>query len=265
MAVSIIECIACHKKFKINLKEKENIKSGDLYCCEHCGGLNKISLEGLSIRGIKPSDGDVEWLKSCRELIKGGPDIVDNEAKSLVTLGSTLLTVYIGALTFLNIPKELDNFFVVILLVLSIILWISSIAVNLLFVSFPKGHELSDSNPESIMDFYVKKGSDKFQMLKKGKIIFLLALIVSVFAIALPVFLAPSETALLPQQVQFILPPEQIQNFQNMSLGLEDGTLRTKSSLLIDVTDKNYIVKLDSGETVEFNKDLILGIIYKKI
>ena len=259
------ECVSCHKNFNIKYSEKDDTRSGNIFYCEYCGAANRVKINDKShvMKGGKPSDEDLEWIKSCRELIKGGPDRVDNEANSLVTLGSTLLTVYIGALTFLKISDKMNNIFITILLAVSIILWLWSISINLLWVSFPKERELSESSPKNIMMYYVALGTDKYNELKKGRRIFILALTISVFAIVLPV-LIPNQTEPLPQQVQFIIPSDQIQTFENMSIGLDAGNMRTNSLTLIEKTEKTYKVRLNSGKTIEFNTDLVKGIIYQK-
>lgn len=115
------DCVSCKRRFKIKLPKNENINSGNIVYCDYCGNPNKIEISGSSqiIEGRKPSEEDLEWIKSVRELINGGPDRVDNEANSLVTLGSTLLTAYIGALTFLKISDEINNISIFLALIVS--------------------------------------------------------------------------------------------------------------------------------------------------
>jgi hypothetical protein len=261
-----IECISCHKIFDSKLSDKEDTQSGNIIYCEYCGSPNKVKIGNTSqvIKGGNPSEEDLEWIKSGRELIKGGPDRVDSEANALVTLGSTLLTAYIGALTFLKITDNINNIFILILLAVSIILWLWSIAINLLWVAFPKGHELSESNPKNIMMYYAMSGSNKYDELKKGRKIFILALAISVVTIVgLPVIIS-NQTEHLPQQVQFIISPDQIQTFENMSIGFEAGKMRTNLSTLIEETDNTYKIRLNNGMIAKFNKDLVKGIIYQK-
>jgi len=68
----------------------------------------------MAISGQKPSEEDLEWLKYGRDLIKESPKILDEAAKSFLTLGSIICTPIVlwlfctGSITFVYFPDRWD-------------------------------------------------------------------------------------------------------------------------------------------------------------
>lgn len=56
----------------------------------------------MPVQGEEPHEEDLDWLKYGRVMIQESPKVLDEAAKSFLTLGSSLLTVYTGALALFN-------------------------------------------------------------------------------------------------------------------------------------------------------------------
>ncbi len=75
----------------------------------------------MPIIGEEPFEEDLEWLKYGREMIQQSPKILDEAAKSFLTLGSSLLTVYTGALALFKFNERvLDLFGWVVICILAV-------------------------------------------------------------------------------------------------------------------------------------------------
>jgi hypothetical protein len=61
----------------------------------------------MAIKGEEPIEEELEWLKYGREIFKESPKVLDETAKSLIALGSSLLTVYTGALALFKFNENL--------------------------------------------------------------------------------------------------------------------------------------------------------------
>lgn len=88
----------------------------------------------MLVKGEEPYEEDLEWLKYGRVMIQESPKVLDEAAKSFLTLGSSLLTVYTGALTLFKLNARASDLFDWAVICTPIILWllcISSLALGL--------------------------------------------------------------------------------------------------------------------------------------
>jgi hypothetical protein len=63
----------------------------------------------MPIVGQEPYEEDIEWLKYGRQMIQESPNVLDEAAKSFLTLGSSLLTVYTGALALFKFNETVSD------------------------------------------------------------------------------------------------------------------------------------------------------------
>lgn len=132
------------------------------------------------------SEEDCDWLKFGQLLLKEAPDVIDSEAKSLVALGSSLLTVYASVLTIFKIPDKLDLpiELKIMLFIFPICFWLICIGVNT-WVYFPGLYEFDLKNIESIKDNIKNITKIKYSRLRVGAVFFIIALTWSTIAISL--------------------------------------------------------------------------------
>lgn len=135
------------------------------------------------VRGEKPSEEDIEWLKYGRELIRGSPSIIDENAKSFVTLSSTLLTIFTGAVTLFKFNERLVLAYINwIIITIPIVLWLLSIVCNV-YVYFPGKYRFDNSCTTELVKTSKKINDIKYNRLKFGAIFFILAIICSILAV----------------------------------------------------------------------------------
>ena len=81
--------------------------------------------EGIRVQGEVPSEEDMQWLDYGRKLLEESPKVLDEDAKSFVALGSSLLTVYTGALALFKFNERLELSGVnLIMMLVPILLWL---------------------------------------------------------------------------------------------------------------------------------------------
>ncbi|RQW77035.1 MAG: hypothetical protein EHM14_15295 [Methanothrix sp.] len=222
-----------------------------------------------------PSDHEIDWVKFGRTLRQGSPKVVDDEAKALVALASTLLTVYTGAITLFKIPENFDSLFKYVsflgiheglfralIFMVPIALWLISIGLNL-FVYFPKYYEADIASPNRTKQLLEAVIDTKYSRLKWGGLVFLAALAWSTLIIGLMSITppeVPSQTEL--QFVQFVVPGNNFSTLENMDIYRDTKSQWTKPVNLIEKTNNSIKVELSDGRKVEFKRDLVDGIIY---
>ena len=65
-----------------------------------------LQRDSMAIQGEEPFEEDLDWLKYGREMIQESPKILDEAAKTFLTLASTFLTVYTGALALFKFNER---------------------------------------------------------------------------------------------------------------------------------------------------------------
>ena len=219
--------------------------------------------EGIRVQGEEPSEEELQWLDYGRKLLEESPKILDEDAKSFVALGSSLLTIYTGALALFKFNERLDVSMInLALMSLPIILWLLSISFNA-YVYFPGRYEFARDSPTDLMRIPELISRIKYSRLKIGAILFILALGSSSFSIlSLGSQMSSHGLQNQPQNVQFIIAEDKVPAFRNMSILIEEGTLRTVPLLLLESTEKTYSVLLQDGRKAAFDKEMVVGIVY---
>jgi hypothetical protein len=138
----------------------------------------------MAISGNKPSEEDLEWLKYGRDLVKESPKILDEAAKSFLTLGSSLLTVYMGALALLKPSETVYGPFFWAIICTPIVLWLFCIG-SITFVYFPDRWNIQTNCPSNIEKVTQDISRKKSCMFKIGSILFVAALTATSISVVL--------------------------------------------------------------------------------
>jgi hypothetical protein len=142
-----------------------------------------MTSKAIRVQGEEPSEEDMKWLSYGRKLFEESPNVLDENAKSFVTLGSTLLTVYTGALALFKFNEVLNRpWYNLVIMALPIFLWLLSISFNA-YVQFPGRYEFARDSPTDLMKIPGLISKKKYFRLKIGAIFFILALGASSFSI----------------------------------------------------------------------------------
>jgi hypothetical protein len=195
MDVFHVVCSNCKKQYEFDPKTDQHLSA--ICCkkdtpikrysiCPYCGTENIVeeasenvdeeSLNSKTILGQPVSDDDLEWINYGRKLRQNTPSILDENAKSLIAIDSTILTVYTGMITFFNIiskikPSILDY----LILVIPVIAWIVSISWNV-YVYFPGKYEFKENSPTEIKNTLETIIGKKYKRLKIGAAGFIFAI-----------------------------------------------------------------------------------------
>jgi len=228
----------------------------------------------LVVVSRKPKSWELDSIKLAYELRKKSPEAINEEAKSLVTLGATLLTAYTGALNLFKIPEDKIYFlrisdgleyyvsFKSIMLLIPIIFWILSIAFNV-WVYFPKEYRPVSNSPNRIEEEFSNMISTKYSRLKRGAIFFVLALSGSAICLGLTGVISTTGPVSVDSfDVQFIIAESQMPIFQNLGIDLEGSSLKTVPVTLLETNNLTYKVQLLGGRTADIRRDQVAGVIY---
>jgi hypothetical protein len=209
--------------------------------------------------GEVPSIEEVEWVTLGKEMRKDTLKTLNEDAKGLATLGSSLLLVYTGALTLFKLPEN-ASYLGLGIMAIPIVLWL----VCIFFASSINFSELSRiyvNDPNDVKDFIEKRIKEKYDKLIWSRRLF----IMSIAASAIILFLGGTsfqEEDPAPQTVQFLVSDNSSPDFKNASISVNESTGKTDPVKLIAVSDEAYKVKVAQGTVVEFNKDMAKAIIY---
>jgi hypothetical protein len=230
---------------------------------------------GKVLKARAPTDAEIEWVKFGRTLSQGSPKVVDDEAKALVALASTLLAVYTGAITLFKIPDNFallykyisflgisEGFLRALVFLLPIVLWLVAIGFNL-FVYFPEYYTGADASPNKTKQLLKTVIDAKYSRLKKGGLVFLAALSWSTLIIGI-MSIIPPEVPAQPdgQIVQFAVPGDNFSALETMDIHKDTNSRWTVPLNLTEKTNNSLKVELSDGRKVEFKRDLVDGIIY---
>ncbi|GAB6265416.1 MAG: hypothetical protein STSR0001_08610 [Methanothrix sp.] len=129
----------------------------------------------MLVKGEEPYEEDLEWLKYGRVMIQESPKVLDEAAKSFLTLGSSLLTVYTGALTLFKLNARASDLFDWAVICTPIILWLLCIS-SLAWVYFPNRLRFNAKSPSDIANVTMDVSRKKSLRLKIGSVLFVIAL-----------------------------------------------------------------------------------------
>lgn len=129
----------------------------------------------MAVRGREPFEEDLEWLKYGRDTVRESPKILDDAAKSFLTLGSSLLTVYTGALALFKLIEKASDPLSWAIICIPIALWLLCISC-LAYVNFPDRCRFHADNPNEIERVTRDTSRKKSLRLKIGSVLFVAAL-----------------------------------------------------------------------------------------
>lgn len=209
--------------------------------------------------GETPSSEEVEWVKLGKSMRKDTLKTLNEDAKGLATLGSSLLLVYTGALTLFKLPEN-ASFFGFGLMAIPIALWL----ICIYYASSINFSELSSiwvNDPNEVKDLIEKRITSKYDNLILSRKLFILSITASaivLFAAGTPVLQEDPS----PQTVQFLISDNTSPDYENASISVDKSTGKTVPVKLLKISDEAYKVRLAQGTVVEFNKDLAKAVIY---
>lgn len=136
----------------------------------------------MPIQGGEPYEEDLDWLKYGRVLIQESPRVLDEAARSFLTLGSSLLTVYTGALALFKFNEKASDHLSLAIICTPILLWLLCISC-FAYVYFPDRLSFCKNSPTDIEEVTRVVSRRKSHWLKIGSVIFVAALAATSFSI----------------------------------------------------------------------------------
>ncbi len=208
----------------------------------------------MPVQGEEPYEEDLEWLKYGREMIMDSPKILDEAAKSFLTLGSSLLTVYTGALALFKFNEKTSGPLAWAVICIPIVLWLLCISC-LAYVYFPDRLKFHTNRPTEIEKVTRDISRKKSFRLKISSVLFVSALAATSISIVWLDFQVSSQS-LQVQTEQFVIPVDKIASPQNMSITFEDGTQMTACLALLEKKNETHLLSVQ-GKRNELDKNLV--------
>lgn len=118
---------------------------------------------------------DQDWLKYGRVMIQESPKILDEAAKTFLTLASTFLTVYTGVLALFKFNERVHDPLSWLAIWAPIILWLLCIS-SMAYVHFPDRLKFRKNSPSDIENVTMQVSRKKSLRLKVGSVLFVAAL-----------------------------------------------------------------------------------------
>ncbi|MDD5736187.1 MAG: hypothetical protein PHQ39_12050 [Methanothrix soehngenii] len=187
----------------------------------------------MPVKGEEPYEEDLEWLKYGRQMIQESPKILDETAKSFLTLGSSLLTVYTGALALFKLNARASDLFDWALICTPIILWLLCIS-SLAWVYFPNRLRFNAKSPSDIEKVTMDVSRKKRHRLKIGSFLFVIALAATSISI-LWLGAGPAEDAEVDKQTIHL-----------QIIGDEGNTLKNLSNVQTAYSNSIYPIAISS-------------------
>jgi len=159
-------------------------------------------------------------------MIKESPKVLDEAAKSFLTLGSSLLTVYTGALALFKFNEKTSGPLAWAVICIPIVLWLLCISC-LAYVYFPdrlKFHKNSPSDIEKVTRDVSRKKSSR---LKIGSVLFVAALAATSISIVWLGAQPAKEAQMEDKTIQLIVADEDILSELKNSYGLPESVAIT--------------------------------------
>lgn len=187
----------------------------------------------MPIVGQEPYEEDIEWLKYGRQMIQESPNVLDEAAKSFLTLGSSLLTVYTGALALFKLNERASDLLDWVVICTPIVLWLLCIS-SLAWVYFPNRLRFNARSPSDIAIVTMDVSRNKRHRLKIGSVLFVMALAATSISI-LWLGTGPAEDVEAEEQTIYLLIIEN-----------EDITLKNLSNVQTAYSTPNYSIPISS-------------------
>jgi hypothetical protein len=190
----------------------------------------------MPVKGQEPFEEDLEWLKFGREIIKDSPRVLDEAAKGFLALGSTLLTVYTGALALFKLNENASGPESWAIICIPIVLWLSCISC-LAYVYFPERCNFHTKSPSEIEKVTMDVSRKKSLRLKIGLVLFVAALASTSISVVWLSAQVSSQSQQV-QTVQFVIPMDKNESSQNISMFFENGIHNATTIALLEERNK---------------------------
>jgi hypothetical protein len=198
-----------------------------------------LQRDNMAIQGEEPFEEDLDWLKYGREMIQESPNILDEAAKSFLTLASTFLTVYTGALALFKFNERSHDLLSWLAICTPIILWLLCIS-SMAYVHFPDRLKFRKNRPSDIERVTMEVSRKKSFRLKVGLVLFVAALAATSISIVWLGAQGPSQSQ-KDQTVQFVVLMDKNTSSRNVSITF-GGIERTTSPALLEKGNKTCLV-----------------------
>ena len=184
----------------------------------------------MPVQGQEPFEEDLEWLKYGREIVKESPKVLDEAAKSFLAFGSTLLTVYTGALALFKLDEKASSPLTWAIICVPIVLWLLCISC-LAYVYFPDRLKFHTNSPTEIEKVTRDISRKKSFRLKIGSVLFV--------------------AALEEQTIYLAMEKDGTNQLQNMSVSQEGVTARTIPVVLLSAGNQTHQVNSEARRVAE--------------
>jgi hypothetical protein len=201
----------------------------------------------MPIVGQEPYEEDIEWLKYGRQMIQESPNVLDEAAKSFLTLGSSLLTVYTGALALFKLNERASDLFDWVVICTPIVLWLLCIS-SLAWVYFPNRLRFNARSPSDIAIVTMDVSRNKRHRLKIGSVLFVIALALTSTSILWLGAQPAKEELAEDKTIQLIVVDENILSELNNSSGRHENVVIIAIPASILGQSKRDLPDTDSSE-----------------
>jgi hypothetical protein len=201
----------------------------------------------MPIVGQEPYEEDIEWLKYGRQMIQESPNVLDEAAKSFLTLGSSLLTVYTGALALFKPNERASDLLDWVVICTPIVLWLLCIS-SLAWVYFPNRLRFNAKSPSDIAIVTMDVSRKKSHRLKIGSILFVIALATTSASILWLGAQPAKEELAEDMTIQLIVADEDILSELNNSSGRHENVVIIAIPASILGQSKRDLPDTDSSE-----------------
>jgi hypothetical protein len=195
----------------------------------------------MPVQGQEPFEEDLEWLKYGREIVRESPKVLDEAAKGFLALGSTLLTVYTGALALFKLNEKASGPESWAIICIPIVLWLLSISC-LAYVYFPDRLKFHTNSPTEIEKVAVEVSRKKSFRLKIGSVLFVAALAATSISIVWLGAQPSKETHMEELTIHLAMTSEETGLLKNMS-GRPEETQKMLPIVLSSLGNQTYLVQ----------------------
>jgi len=139
----------------------------------------KSNTEKIIVQGKEPSVKSLELQKVGIKLFAESLDSLDNAAKNLIVLATSLLTVYMGLFTFFKINEKTNSQHNLYCLILILFIWLLCIVFSVLAFAPFKG-KIDLNCVTEIEDILYKISDRKWKYLLIGFVLFIVFILSSI-------------------------------------------------------------------------------------
>ncbi len=201
-----------------------------------------------------------DWLKYGRGIYQNSPSVCDDISKILITVSASLASLYSGGVTLLEILKK--DVAPLWMTALPVVFWMLTVYLFIRAVRPERYRTIEDlENVGQIQDFVERASEVKYRRQRLGLWFLSISLVLSLGILLGGSYFASQPRAL--PQVQVSLSASSLGLVQNMGVSIDRNGLTDLLSLK-EETDSTYKLILPSGAMIEFSKDIVNALVYKK-